>query len=255
MDDMKFRFACYAFLLIFGMGAFPVWAQTDGQPCVDKPLIDRDGHVYRTVQIGRQCWMSENLRTAHYADGTAIPVALNREKSDTKGYWFYPDGRAENVAKYGCLYNWPAAMGGQPDAGEGAQGICPQGWHLPSEKEWLELIDYVGSQPAYYCAGDSNFIGKALASEEGWESYPYADECVVGNARGNNNATGFSALPAGGWHGGRCVDFNRYADFWSSTNKGQLAVYHRLLNYMPYAFMYDAETFSAFSVRCVKTEK
>lgn len=114
---MKFRFACYAFLLIFGMGAFPVWAQTDGQPCVDKPLID-----------------------------------------------------------------------------------------------------YVGSQPAYYCAGDSNFIGKALASEEGWESYPYAD-------------------------------------FWSSTNKGQLAVYHRLLNYMPYAFMYDAETFSAFSVRCIKTEK
>lgn len=252
---MKLRIACYVILMSLGLGAFPAWAQTDGQPCVNTPLIDRDGNVYRTVQIGSQCWMSENLRTAHYADGTAIPVAQNREKSDTKGYLFYPDGHAENVAKYGYLYNWPAAMAEKLSVGEGAQGICPKGWHLPTEKEFLTLINYVGSQPSYYCEGDSSFIGKALASTEMWESYAYAGDCVIGNRRENNNATGFNAIPAGGWHGGRCVDFNRYADIWTSSCNGALGVYHRLLYYLPYAFMYDAETFSAFSVRCVKTEK
>ena len=229
-------------------------AQADGQPCASAMVYDTDGHAYHTVQIGRQCWMKENLKTAHYADGTAIPVALNREKSNTKGYLFYPDGHAENVERYGYLYNWPAAMGGQPDAGEGAQGICPKGWHVPSADEWRELMDYVASQPHCRCNGDSALIGKALSAAEGWESYPYADDCAIGNDRARNNASGFGAMPAGGWHGGRCVDFNRYADIWSSTHHGDLGVYHRLLYYMPYAFLYEAETFSAFSVRCLKVK-
>ena len=245
---------CLIVIVTWAFSASSVWAQPDGSPCASAVVYDVDGYVYHTVQIGRQCWMRENLKTTHYADGTSIPVALNREKSDVKGYLFYPDGHAENVEQYGFLYNWPAARGGQVTAGEGAQGICPKGWHLPAEKEFMTLINYVGSQPSYYCEGDSNFIGKALASTEMWDSYAYAGDCVIGNHRENNNATGFNAIPAGGWHGGRCVDFNRYADIWTSSLNGALGVYHRLLYYLPYAFMYDAETFSAFSVRCLKTE-
>ena len=100
----------------------------------DIPVTDYDGNIYKTVRIGNQIWMAENLRTTHYSDGTpAISFIYNYE--DT------------NVYKYGRLYYWTVAMRNHHSSNSnpsGVQGVSPDGWHIPSENEWLELINNLG---------------------------------------------------------------------------------------------------------------
>ena len=142
--------------------------------------------------------MRENLKTTKYANGTTIP--LETTISFDVAYRYYPNGDSANVSDYGYLYNWAAVMKGasSSDANpSGVQGICPDGWHVPSDAEWTELTNYVSSQSQYMCGGDTNYIAKALASEEGW--YSSTDICGVGNNPDANNATGFSARPAGNY--------------------------------------------------------
>ncbi len=184
-------------------------------------VTDFDGNTYATVQIGEQCWMKENLRTTHYADGTSISHG-NTESFDV-GYWYYPDDNSSNKATYGLLYNWKAVMRDSSSSSSnpsGVQGICPKGWHVPSYAEWTQLTDYVSSQSEYWCGGNSDAIAKALASTTKWKCS--GDNCGVGNNPSTNNATGFSALPAGGYHG----NFGYGASFWSSTYAGGLELYY-----------------------------
>ena len=78
-----------------------------------------------------------------------------------------------NVARYGYLYNWPAVMHGESSSStnpSGVQGICPNGWHVPSDAEWVRLFIYVSSQPQYQCDNSSDNFAKALASTIGWDS-------------------------------------------------------------------------------------
>ena len=166
--------------------------------CGIDTLTDYDGNVYHTVEIGQQCWMKENLRTIHYADGTIIPVGT--ELSETTAYRYYPNDNSANVPIYGYLYNWAAVMHGAASSSanpSGVQGICPDGWHVPSDAEFEQLINYVSSQSQYGCGGNSSNILKALSSATGWYCTTF-DPC---NAAGYNillnNATGFSAIPAG----------------------------------------------------------
>ena len=122
-----------------------------------------------------------------------------------------------NVSTYGYLYNWTAVMHGGASSSanpSGVQGICPTGWHVPSDAEWTQLTDYVSSQPQFLCDDTPNYIAKALASANFWNSY--AADCVVGNLSENNNTTGFSALPAGSFLGTPSAIGNT-AYFWSST--------------------------------------
>ena len=118
-------------------------------PCLGTTtLMDYDGNIYKTVQIGQQCWMKENLRTTKYADG--ISIALGSIPSTTIAYRYYPDNNSSNVNTYGYLYNWKAVMrnSSSSDANpSGVQGICPTGWHVPSDEEWKQLTNYVSSQP------------------------------------------------------------------------------------------------------------
>ena len=164
--------------------------------CGGTTVTDYDGNVYRTIPIGQQCWMRENLRTTHFADGTAI--AFGSGSSTTTPYLYAPNGNNLTVPEYGYLYNWVAAMHGAASSEtnpSGVQGVCPTGWHVPSNAEWLQMISYVRGHNEYWCGGDSTNIGKSLASTKGW---CYSDsECAVGNDPATNNATGFSALPAG----------------------------------------------------------
>ena len=131
-------------------------------------VTDYDNNTYNTVQIGNQCWMKENLRTTHYSDGTSIP--MGNSTSNTTAY-YYVDNNISNVSTYGYLYNWPAVMGNSSSSSanpSGVQGICPTGWHVPSDAEWIQLSDYVGSQTQYQCSANSAYIAKALASTSGW---------------------------------------------------------------------------------------
>ena len=228
----------------------------DGQPCPGAATVtDIDNNTYNTVKIGQQCWMKENLRTTRYADGTTIP--LGTSTSTITSYRYNPNDNANNVPTYGYLYNWPAVMHGASSSSanpSGVQGICPNGWHVPSLAEWRQLIYYVGSQTQYQCNNSSDNIAKALASTTGWNSSP--NTCRVGHNPSANNATGFSALPAGIFEFDEYNDFGDYANFWSTTdyyyyNSGR--PYDRSLGYnsslvdRDYGFSYYG-----FSVRCLR---
>ncbi len=166
--------------------------------CGIDTLTDYDGNVYQTVEIGHQCWMKENLRTIHYADGTIIPVGA--ELSETTAYRYYPNDNSANVPIYGYLYNWTAVMHGAASSNanpSGVQGICPEGWHVPSETELTQLINFVSSQSQYGCGGDTSNIVKALSSSTGWDFCTGVNACFANYNHPLNNATGFSAIPAG----------------------------------------------------------
>ena len=224
----------------------------DGQPCPGTATVtDIDNNTYNTVQIGNQCWMKENLRTTQYANGENIPMGSTI--SFTASYRYVPDSDTSNVSTYGYLYNWSALMHGAPSSSSnpsGVQGICPNGWHVPSDAEWTQLTDYVGSQPQYLCDNSSDKIAKALASSTGWNSH--TNTCTAGNNPSTNNATGFSAFPAG-FYDDIPVSFGYCAYFWSTTENGGSYAYDRDLGYY-YAGVYRYSYYKkfAFSVRCVR---
>ena len=183
---------------------------------------DIDGNKYDAVQIGDQVWMAENLKTTRFADGTSILLEETYNAETPCRYAPGLGGSNEenmvNVERYGYLYNWTAVMHGasSSDANpSGVQGICPDGWHVPSFAEWTELINYMKTQPAYIAGGNSKHLAKALATTWGWKSCD--EEDAPGNDPTTNNATGFSACPAGCCYGYHNEFFGEDANFWSST--------------------------------------
>ena len=227
----------------------------NGLPCPGNPTVtDYDGNVYNTVHIGQQCWMKENLRTTHYANGEEIPAGS--ESSTTIAYRYNPNNYGDVVSTYGHLYNWPAVMHGESSSDSipsGVQGICPTGWHVPSNAEWTQLASYVSSQHDYYCNNWHN-SGKPLASTTGWNTAPQIT-CAVGNNLGANNASGFSALPAGSWpvsYYWYDQNFGKQALFWTSTIHYGNNVFLRALRYNETGLDGGSTGQSVgFSVRCV----
>ena len=223
--------------------------------CGTSTVTDYDGNTYNTVQIGNQCWMKENMRTTHYADGNDVPAG-GSNTSFTAPYYYNYSSSSIPLDQRGYLYNWPAAMHGAASSAaspSGVQGICPNGWHLPSDAEWTTMTNYVNSQSAYRCDGTSNNITKALASKEGWNTS--TSNCAVGNDLTANNATGFSAVPAGRC-GGSPLEFHYAgynAHFWSSTQKNNDYSYFRGL-YFDHAVVSSDNNrkYNGFSVRCLR---
>ena len=226
-------------------------AVIDSKSCPAAPTAtDHEGNVYATVQIGNQCWMRDNLRTTTSpSTGTyLIPAAYaNYTYTGKQARWYQNDSTTYAPMNYGLLYNWNAAVDtfnttyGETSVNTSSsnavfvtfigprRGICPAGWHLPSDAEWTQLTNYVSSQSEYTCDSNSNYIAKALASTEGWNTY--TGNCAVGNDSGANNATGFSAVPAGGCGGSSFNTAGYYADFWSSTQLNSVVAYYRYLYY------------------------
>ena len=192
----------------------------------------RDGQTYKTVKIGDQVWMAENLNFV------------------TDNSWCYKD-ESDNCAKYGRLYTWAAAVGRDEDecgyehtCGLGSgdiRGACPKGWHLPSKAEWEALIVAVDGSITEYTS--SNTAGTKLKSVTGW----YDD----GNG---TNAFGFSALPASDrYYNGRYYGVGRDAYFWSSAEIDSDDAYDMSLYYShDYASLGNGDKGYGFSVRCLK---
>lgn len=198
----------------------------------------RDGNVYRTVTIGNQVWMAENLKY--------LPEVFNSSYSGESIPYYYVynyDGTDVTAAKatanyntYGVLYNWKAAMGsgtGNADGNpSGMQGVCPTGWHLPSDAEWIELRDFAAGVSHLMEAGDSHW------------SYDVGD-----------NSTGFTALP-GGMRNQANGSFSSIRDdgYWwttSSATAGYGAAIN--INYQTSSnISIDREKEYGHSVRCVK---
>ena len=219
------------FAILLSIFAYCAVAQS---PCRRMPTMkDIDGNTYATVQIGRQCWMRENIRSTHDKDGNLIELGSNL--SYDAPYRYYPDSSYSNVEKYGYLYNWEAAI-----------KVCPLGWHLPSQSEFQTLAKYCS---AHFAVGENpKYNAKSLASQEGW--------CVTdikytaGKEQYANNASGFSAFPAG-------VGDNTcyHANLWCST---QCAKYHAYAFIIYYddpeaiAATIDIQKEEYMSVRCIR---
>ncbi len=182
-------------------------------------MSDTDDNTYKTIQIGNQVWMAENLRVTTYADGTAIPLveddaAWKALGPDDMAYCWY-DNNASNKYMYGALYTWGAAMHGaaSSDANpSGVQGVCPDGWHLPGDEEWKELEMYLGMSQR-----DADTSGYRGTDEGGKLKETYTKHWRDPNG-GATNESGFTGIPAGYRHNwGSFPDMGMTSYFHSST--------------------------------------
>lgn len=152
-------------------------------------LSDVESNLYKTIIIGSQEWMAENLKTTKYSNGDPIPnVPVGDEWSQLYdgAYCWYDNNEAANRETYGALYNW--------FAGADSRNVCPQGWHVPGDADWTVLTDYLISN-GYGYGGSGEDIAKSMAATSGWISNTTVG--TIGNDPASNNSSGFSALPGG----------------------------------------------------------
>lgn len=206
-------------------------------------LLDtRDYQVYKTVTIGKQIWMAQNL---NYKPGNVSS-------------WCYGNS-TENCDKYGRLYTWDAAMNDRfcayglscRPSGK-VRGICPDGWHLPSFNEFITLVTPMTSEIDYYDddeTGEYYDAGMMLKSQTGWKA-----SCWGSYYSKSSNESGFSALPGGGYNGNRdFADVETTAYFWSASEEEERIAYGMELTKDFYTVYLSVFTKShVASVRCVK---
>jgi uncharacterized protein (TIGR02145 family) len=202
-------------------------SENPGESFLIDPIENRR---YKTIKIGSQIWMAENLRATKFNDGSSIPLATGREtwiNLKSPGYCWYIN-QIENGNTYGALYNWYVVETGK---------ICPKGWHVPADWEWSTLSDYLGG---FEVAG-----GKLKeASITHWN----------GPNTGATNETGFTALPGGyrNYFGEFDLDGN-YGYWWSSTESYADYAWYRYMYYNNSNIVRgNLGKQNGFSVRCVR---
>lgn len=185
-------------------------------------IKDIDGIVYKTIKIGDQLWMAENLKVTHYGNGDKIPCLKDEDEWDTNnGAYCYYDNDANNINKYGMLYNWFAL--------NDKRNLAPLGWHIPSDKEWQTLIDYLG--------------GEALAGGK------------IKRNEGVMDESGFAALLGGyRYNHGLFEGIGTNSYFWSSTESNGGNAWHRYLYHGTENVYRDDSGWKqgGYSIRCIK---
>ena len=184
--------------------------------------------MYKTVKIGKQIWMAENLKTTRYKDSTPIPNVTNNDEwfyLTTDAYCHYDNDHSNN-AIYGKLYNWYAVKTGK---------LAPKGWHIPTDAEWTILTTYLGGE---------SIAGGKMKFTNYWKS-PNKDA---------TNSSGFNGLPAGyRTHFGSFNTIGKYGNFWSSTEGDKGGARNRSLSY-DNSTVYRGYNYyqHGYSVRCIK---
>lgn len=215
-------------------------------------LMDIDQNIYRTIKIGDQIWMADNLNVKRYPDGTRIRLVEDKKTwydfaMYTPAYCWYDNYEATGSV-YGALYTWPAAMYVTEAVtnDEGIQGVCPDGWHLPSDREWKQLEMYLGMNRR-----DADTTGWR-GTDEGGKLKSAGTVYWTGPNTGTNEA-GFNAY-GGGWRygAGYDKDFGKSAMFWSSTMVADLGIMRRLDNNSSRIYRNFTGLYEGHSVRCVK---
>jgi len=214
-------------------------------------VTDIDGNVYKTVKIGNQIWMAENLKVTHYRDGSVIPNVTSNLSwgSLNTGAWCDYDNNNVNGNIYGHLYNWYAATD--------SKKIAPEGWHVPSNAEWILLENYLIANGFNYDGTKTgNRIAKSLASNKGW-----AFNSTIG-AVGNTdfiefqNRTGFNAIPSGHRKETTISNFFEIGNttaFWSTTPYSSVTSWIiALRNYESFTDKIEFWNKAGFSIRCIK---
>ena len=220
----------------------PMW------PCGSQ-ISDYDGNIYETVNIGNQCWITRNLKVTHYPNGIVIPLVTDdtawENLSDNgidDAMCYYNNNTGSEADIYGALYTWAAAMGDNATSSSanpsGVQGICPTGWHLPSDDEWIELMNFLGYNSGCKLAGNSEL----------WNN---------GDLKLNSDfgETGFSAVPSGSRisYSGSFEYLNREAHFWSATENSSENANFRFISYTGRALgAFNELKSDGVSIRCIK---
>jgi uncharacterized protein (TIGR02145 family) len=211
-----------------------------GQPITDV----RDGMTYNTVQIGTQCWLKKNLNI-----GTKIPGAQEQANNGTIEKYCYNNDEA-NCDIYGGLYQWEEMM--QYVTTQGAKGICPNGWHIPTDEEWCTVTQFL--DPTVNCGvwgGSGTNAGgkmKSTGTIEAGTGLWYSPNA------GATNESGFTAVPAGyRLLSGTFCEICSYGSWWSSSENGTSDAWNRALSYDD-SYVHRAGNYRVFgfSVRCLR---
>ncbi len=209
----------------------------------DYTIADDEGNVYKTVKIGEQCWMAENLNI-----GMMITVDKSSFEDDTIEKYCY-NNMESNCNLYGGLYQWNEAMNyvTTPES----KGICPTGWHIPTSVDWGDLVSFINLDPNYLCNSGN---AKALASNHDW--YTHTTQCAVGNNQQTNNASGFNLYPLGGRHSnGYFLNFLFGAYYWSSSEEGSSA-WNTVIHSNSVYFSNGSNSKAyGFPIRCLKNDE
>jgi uncharacterized protein (TIGR02145 family) len=228
-----------------GHCAFPVTIEIE----ITDRVSDVEGNSYKVTRIGSQFWMAENLKTTKFSNGeiieTTVPANLNLVNMSKPVFQWAYYGSESNASVYGRLYTWQATID--------SRGLCPSGWHVPSEGDWKVMSDYL-IENGYGFEGSGDDIAKSLASKTAW---PYsAIPGSIGNNPIMNNRTGFSGIRAGyRVYTGNFTSSTTTAIWWSSTASTSIsAKYYSLTVNSNYLNSSTIHKNTGNSVRCIKND-
>jgi uncharacterized protein (TIGR02145 family) len=208
--------------------------------CGGQTSLTYDGLTYDLVEIGGQCWFADNLATNQYRNGDLIPSVLDNPDwvNITNGVQANYNFSQVTDITYGKLYNWYTTID--------SRGLCPSGWHVPTDCEWMYLEDFVGmSESNQESAGWRGNEGGALKSITMWEA-PNS---------GSSNSSGFEGLPGGYLGNGNYFDIGSYGYWWSSSENNSSEAWNRVLAY-GYTGIARAgyNKVNVFNIRCLRDE-
>ncbi|RFZ95458.1 hypothetical protein D0C36_08025 [Mucilaginibacter conchicola] len=215
----------------YAAGAIEATLTVEAPPAAPGTMVDVDGNVYKTIKIGNQTWMMENLKVTHYRDGSAIP------KIEDSGAWRLTndgaycsyDNSTTNAKTYGLLYNWFAVTD--------AKKLAPKGWHIPTQAEWQALYNYIGG-----------------TREDGEKLKETGTTHWVDGLRGSNT-TGFTGLGGGGlvFSSTGVFDSKGFdAYWWTATSKDATNSVYVDLYVKGYFEFQTGYIRYGLSVRCIK---
>jgi uncharacterized protein (TIGR02145 family) len=212
------------------------------------PVIDIDNEGYRTVKIGGQCWMAENLKVSRYRNGDLIPNLTEWDWEYTEdGAWIYYDNDTTNNDLYGKLYNWFAV--------DDSRGLCPTGWHVPSDDDWKKLEKFLGMSKE-----EADKISlTARGTDEGGKlksirTEPAPHPRWQSPNTGATDEVGFAGLPGGeiDFLGG-FEEIGRRGNWWSSTGSDGLRAFYREIIWVKSSIHRSPRLMTTgYSVRCVR---
>lgn len=204
------------------------------------PVTDVEGNIYKTVKIGTQVWMAENLKTTRYNNDTQIPNTTDNtawKDLSTGAYCWYMNDEATNKNSYGAIYNWYAVSSGT---------LCPTGWHMPGDEDFITLEYFLGLPVAAGTEWEwrGTDQGKQMKNTTGWAA-----------GQNGTNSSGFSALPSGYryYENGTFAGVGLLGYWWTSSPANATTAYYRRLDGdNDKIYRASAPNSAGKSVRCVK---
>jgi uncharacterized protein (TIGR02145 family) len=197
-------------------------------------VYDIDGNIYRTIKIGTQIWMAENLKTTRYNNGISIPNITDNTAWSYKNngsYSWYDNNALSYKETYGALYNWYAATN--------SNNVCPTGWHVPSASEWTTLVEFLGGPD----------VAGGKVKEAGIDHWSFPNSCA-------DNGSGLTGLPGGVRRAdGLFVNLSLIAVWWTTTisDDGGLPITAYTNAFIPNLYLPDYLTMNmGCSIRCIK---